>query len=66
MREQENRTENDRTGEIVPTTISKILKKDAGRRSALYAAKCGPASAVSSKRVDNLQAALEARLGRGR
>lgn len=35
MREQENRIENDRTGAIVSTTISKILKKDAGR-SALY------------------------------
>lgn len=58
MRKRENRTESDRTGALVPTTISKILKEDAGR-TALYAAKCGLASAVSSNRVDNLQAALE-------
>ncbi|CAL1677064.1 unnamed protein product [Lasius platythorax] len=66
MREQENRTENDRTGAPALTAISKILKEDAGRRTALYAAKCCLASVVSSNRVDNLQAALEPRLGRER
>lgn len=59
MRERGNRTENGRTGALAPTMISKILKEVAGRRTALYAAKCGLASAVSSNRVDNLQAALE-------
>lgn len=59
MRERETRTENDRTGALAPTMISKILKEVAGKRTALYAAKCGLASAVSSNRVDNLQAALE-------
>lgn len=43
------------------TAISKIVKEGAGRRTARRGGKCGLASAVSSNRVDNLQAALEPR-----